>query len=200
MLSPGIDGPVARRERGRLSPLLRSLLLLAVSAPTLASCSAQAPVLGPPEPSPATTAPATVTKDPERVPTAAPARAEAGAPLPAGLCSFPGYLSNDAGCEGAAAMTHAVLLGDVHERAAAEALVVRWVGKLAPGYPMVLASSELPLDHEDTLAPESARRAPGGRHVRHGVDRAHAVRVGRAPPQGAEAGGVLRTRAILSPP
>jgi hypothetical protein len=81
--------------------------------------------------------------------------------LPAGLCSFPGYLSFDPACEGVPAMTHAVLLGDVRGRAA-EALVAAWVGKLSPGYPLVLASAELPLDREEHGDREGHWIAPPG--------------------------------------
>jgi hypothetical protein len=81
-------------------------------------------------------------------------------PLPAGLCSFSGYLHLSAACEGVPTMTHALLLGEVRGRAPAEALVAAWTGKVPPGYPIVLATSELPLDGEEHRQPESSWSAP----------------------------------------
>jgi len=76
--------------------------------------------------------------------------------LPAGLCSFPNYVSHTTPCDDLPPITHVVLLGEVAESEAAEALLEEYTGKLAPGYPMVLAREELPLDAEAHFGSESS--------------------------------------------
>jgi hypothetical protein len=139
----------------------RSFTVVALSTALLA-CGARAPAQRTVELSPAPTA------SPAAPPMPSLVAADAGAPpptdalLPAGLCSFPGYLQRSEGCDGVPAMTHAVLVGDVRSRKEAEALVRKYVGELSPGYPLVLAAHELPLDAEEHQGPEGARRAPTG--------------------------------------
>lgn len=65
--------------------------------------------------------------------------------MPAGPCGFPGYLEYSEGCDGAPPPTHAVVLAELADRETAEALVARHTGALAPGYPYVLTTDELPL-------------------------------------------------------
>jgi hypothetical protein len=123
-----------------------------------------------------------------------------GDALPAGLCAFPGYLSDSEACEGVPALTHAVLLADVAETSAAETWVTRYVDKLAPGYPMVLTSDELPLEGAarvalvaDGIAPRGApsirvvaglfaSEAAAERFNRETLDRGGQVRKIRGPP------------------
>ncbi len=127
----------------RTPPTPPTVLVLA-----LFSATACKTVLPPAPTAPGATLP-TVSTLPALVPLSQalpPESSPGGALLPAGLCSFPGYLHNDLACENVPPLTHVVLLANLTDRTTAETLVAEHTGKLPPGYPMVLTRHELPLD------------------------------------------------------